>query len=498
MKLNKLLFAACALSLGLGFTACDDDDLFTRDGQEAFIMGSNDQNCLKVTGKSGIIWKSRMEGNTIYIQVSPTVDPTEELDGVVAKFYVSKGATVDPDPAIPQNFAQEGGVQYTVTSEDKKKSVTYTVTHGLTDMLEDGQGFSLGLPQVTKTFPELGYPGELANYNLADSRQYGDLNGYVAYCGHNHVVLMAGQYSNPHFDNAAMNIPNTQLAFKVFNAADLSEAGNLNLGSINMTDVRAITSDWNGVLVALTNTNGKGGIYYWTSYSDAPRLVGQVNENLGAATDGSNYIQIAGDITGTANITTGAPRDAEGSHYMIHLENGQITDTQIVATGYSSNDGAGFQMISPIKPDANSSYLVGDTEGSGNNTLKVYANTFKGNTKVIMPNVLQSDWQTWWVGTGSQLSRTGARRPYVSSMYVNGKYYAILMLGTGWWWHNDIAELDDLHARVTGTSVAYSVNCAWSFGGSSDWYWDPEIKEAYWVGYTDRYGMFTTRLTCYE
>lgn len=498
MKLNTLMVVACSLSLGLGFSACSEDDLFTKDGQEAFIMGSNDQDCLKVTGKSGIVWKSRMEGNTIYIQVSPNVDPAEELNGVVAKFYISKGSTVDPDPAIPQNFAQEGGVQYTVTSEDGKKSVTYTVTHGLTDLLEYGKGFSLGLPQNLKQFTELGYPGEVGNYNFADSRQYGDLNGYVAYCGHNHIVLMAGQYSNPQMSDPAMAVPNEQLAFKVFNASDLSQAGNLNIGSLGIKEIKAITSDWNGVLVALVNTGGKGSLYYWNSYSDSPKLLGQVDANLGMATDGSNYIQVAGDIFGQANITTGAQRGAKGDHYMIHIENGSIAGSQIIQTGYASDDGAGYQMISPLKPDLNSSYLMGDTEGSGNNSLRVYANTYKGSTKVIMPSVLQNDWQSWWVGTGAQLSRTGARRPYVSAMCINGKYYALLMLGTGWWWHTDIADIDDLHTRVTGTTVAFSCNCAWSFGGSCDWYWDPELSEAYYVGYTDRYGMFTVRMTCYE
>ena len=179
MKITKIFVAAFAVSLGAGLVSCSDD-MFTKDGKEAFILGSGDLDCLKVTGKSGIVWKSRMEDNTIYIQVSPTVDPAEELDGVVAKFYVSKGATVDPDPSLPQNFAQEGGVQYTVTSEDGKKSVTYTVTHGLTDIVDFGQGFTRGIQQNIKTFDQLGYPGKQADYSFADSRMYGDLNGYVA------------------------------------------------------------------------------------------------------------------------------------------------------------------------------------------------------------------------------------------------------------------------------------------------------------------------------
>lgn len=500
MKLNKLFIPAFALAIGMGFTSCSDDDMFTKDGKEAFILGSGDLDCLKVTGKSGVVWKSKMEDNTIYIQVSPTVDPIEELDGVVAQFYISKGATVEPDPSIPQNFAQEGGVQYTVTSEDGKTSRTYTVTHGLTDIVEFGMGFTRGIKQNEVFFPDLGYPGEKDNFGFTDSRLYGDLNGYVAFCGKKHVVLLAGQYSNPQLGDASLNVPNEQLALKVFNLADLSQAGNLNMGSVDFRTVRAITSDWNGVLVAAVVTNAGAGaeFYYWTAPTDAPKLLASTSASVCAVADGSNYIQVAGDVFGEVNITCNGTRNTEGEHYMIHIENGNVTSTDLIKTGYPSNDSNGFQMISPLKAEAKSSYVMGDVEGSGNNTLKVYANTFSGKTKVIMPNVLQNDWQQWWVGTGSNLSRTGARRPFVSSMYINGKYYSIVMLGTGWWWHNDIAEIDDLHTRVVGTSVAYVTNCAWSFGGSSDWFWDDEQKEAYWAGYTDRYGMFTVRLTCYE
>lgn len=504
MKLYKLLYAVGAIALSSGFAACSEDDMFKEDAKQAFIMGSSDKDCLTVTGKSGVVWKSRMSNDTIYIQISPNVDPEEELDSIVPKFYISKGATVSPDPSLPQQFWKEEGVRYTVTSGDGKKTASYVVTHGLTDLLEDGGGFSLGLPQNTNVlFTSLGYPGEQANYNFADSRHYGDLNGYVAYCGHDHIVLMAAQYSDPQFDNPDLKVQDESLSFKVFNASDLSQAGNLNIGSFKLSEIRTITSDWNGVLVALVNTNGTSALYYWTSYSSAPKLVGQLPELMGTATNGSNYLQVAGDIFGQANVTTGAGADADGSHYMIHIENGSITDTQIITTGYASNDCNGFQMISPLKPEPNSSYLVGDGEGGSNtnNTIRVYANTYKGATKVIMPNVLQNIWESWWVGTGASLARGGARRPYVSAMYINGKYYAAIMNGTAWWWHNDIAEIDDLLTRVNngdGTAGAFSVNCAWSFGGSCDWYYDPEIKEAYWVHYVDRYGMSTVRLTCYE
>lgn len=497
MKLHNLILSTCVLSLSASMMSCSDD-MFETDGKEAFILGTNDLDCLKVTGRSGVIWKSRMSNDTIYIKLSPTVNPAEEIDSVAPKFFVSKGATVTPDPSEPQNFAVEGGVKYTVTSEDGNATRTYVVTHGLTDLLEYGGGFTRGIVNGPVKFPDLGYPGEQANYNLADSRQYGDLNGYVAFCGYNHFVLMAGQYSNPKFDNPAMNIPDESLAFKVFNFSDFTPAGNLNLGSIPMANVRCLSSDINGTLVAGVNNGSNADIYYWESYNTQPKLLAHFDENLFMNGDGSNYLQIQGDIFGVCNITTNALRDPKGNHYMIHLENGQVTDKSIVSTGCSSGDAGGFQMITPLTSELHCSYVMGDNEGSGNNTLRVYANTFAGKTKVIMPNVLQNDWQQWWVGTGSTLARPGARRPYVSAMNINGKIYVSLMLGTGWWWHNDVVEVDDLHTRVIGTTVAYSTNCAWSFGGSSDWCWNPSKTEGFIIGYTDRYGVYSVRMTCYE
>lgn len=499
MKLNKLLLSISIVSsIGIIITSCNDDnDVISQASKEAYILGSGKNDCFRVTGKSGTEWKSRMSNDTIYIQVSPNVDVNEELDGVVPKFFISMGATVTPDPMTPQNFAVEGGIKYTVTSMDGSTSKTYVVTHDLTDTTESGNGYTSSQKICEKTFDKMGYPGEQANFSFSDSRLYGDLNGYIAFCGHEHLVLLARQYSDPRFDSGTVPA-DPSLALKVFTRDDLAEVGNLNIGSINLSAIRAISSDINGVMVAAVNNANSVDLYYWDSFSDVPKSLGHISENACCNTDGSNYLQITGDLFSEANIAMNAARGPEGNHYMLHVENGVITNVQVISTGVSSGDSNGFQMISPIRTDVNSSYLVGDGEGSGNNTLRVFANTYSGKTKVTMPNVLHNNWEVWWVGTGSILSRTGARRPYVTSMLINGKHYSGLMLGTAWWWHNDIADTTDLNTRVNGTSLAYVVNCAWSFGGTCDWYWDDVKKEAYWAVYTDRYGAIVSRLTCYE
>ncbi len=502
MKLYKFILSTCLVGSSAALVSCNDDDIFVEAGKEAIIL-DGETSCLRIVGNSGVTWKSDMEGNVITVKINPELDPVEELSDVTAKFFISKGATVTPDPSIPQNFYVDGGIQYTVTSEDGKASNTYTVTYSPTAVPEYGNGFTRGTQVAYKTFPELGYPGTKGLFDgVTDSRLYGDLNGYVAYCGPDHIVLLARQYSDPHFDNAALNIQDASLACRVFNAEDLSFVGNLNLGSIDMKNIRAITSDMSGVLVAAVNTGSSCDLYTWSAYNATPSLLGTVEGTLCSAVDGSNYLSVMGSFAEEANITGNAFRDPDGKHYMIHVENGQINDTQIITTGVPASDGNGFQMMSPILPTLNSSYILGDTDptikdSNGNNSIRITANTYGGKTKVIMPNVLQNMWQQWWVGAGSMLLRTGARRPYVNDMLINGKHYALISNGTNWWWHFDIAELDDMSTRVTGTTWADSVNAGWSFGSCADWYWDAERGEGHVIYYAERIGMCVYRLTCF-
>lgn len=108
MKLYKFFLTTCILAAGVALPSCDDDDMFEEAGKEAIILGGDNLNCLKVVGASGVTWKSTMEGNTITILINPDLDAFEEIGNVVPKFFVSKGAIVDPDPGIAQDFTVEG------------------------------------------------------------------------------------------------------------------------------------------------------------------------------------------------------------------------------------------------------------------------------------------------------------------------------------------------------------------------------------------------------
>ena len=155
LKIKYILFLVLVIFMN---SACEDEIL----SSDAAII-----NSFSVIGKDNLFFRATInDDNTITIKVSPYLDAKEVLESAVPKFYLSKGATVHPDPTLPQNFAQEGGVTYTVTSEDKKFKRDIVVSWGISDQLADGEGFSYAEIGAKKNFAELGYPGEFNNFNF--------------------------------------------------------------------------------------------------------------------------------------------------------------------------------------------------------------------------------------------------------------------------------------------------------------------------------------------
>jgi hypothetical protein len=481
---NIIIYSAITLALMIIFSACEDESL----GSEAAII-----NSFSVIGTDNSVLRASINDDyTITIKVSPFIDEEVVLESAVPKFYLSKGATVSPDPSLPQNFAQEGGVKYTVTSEDKKNERDYIVTWGVSDQLPYGEGFSYAEITTQKDFTELGFPGELRNFGFADSKLYGDLNLYHAYCGE-YIVLLSRAYinsdaSSPH-------------GIKVLDKASLNESQQLNLGTISPTDLKIITSDYKGNLIGAVTKDNITEFYYWTTPSDTPVSVGSASTNMTPTSDGSANIQVAGDITGDAWITAMAPRGSKGEHFRIKVSNGQLASNySIVETGYASDDSSGFQMISPLDDSDQPNFIVGDTEGAPStaNSNHAYVNTFSGSTVSVMPGLWQNTLQAWWVGTGFSTARTGGRSPFVSALPINGKTYVVVTSGTAWWHSAAVLSKDLQKLAHENLNIAYSVSRGWSYGSWADWYWDEDEKEAYLAVWFSRLGLYTYKLTCFE
>ena len=480
LKLYSILVLGCFLLLG----ACNDDDKLC---SEAEIVYS-----FKVTGTSGTVFFGTIgDDHVITLKVSPSRNAEVELDSVVPVFYLSKGATVTPDPSVPQNFAQTGGVKYTVTAENGKTRNEYTVTWGITDPLPYGEGFSYAEIGAEKTFVELGYPGQVANWDLP-SEEYGDLLMYHAYCG-DYIVLLSRVYIEAN--------PSSPHSVKVVNKTTLDNSGTLNLGTISLTNLKMITSDYKGRCVAAVTNGSETEFFYWTTPTAAPVSVGKIGVDMAPSTDGSANFQVAGDITGDAWITALAPRGPAGEHYRVKVTGGHLeSNYSMVASGYSSGDCNGFQMISPLDDSDRPGFVIGDTEGTvaAANSIHCYINTPAGTTTNVMPAYWQNDLQTWWVGTGYALTRMGARRPVVSALPVNGKTYITVTSGSAWWHAAAVLTSDLQKLAHSNLNIAFGMNCNWSYGSWVDWYWNDDTKEAYLAVWFSRLGLFTYTLTCFE
>jgi hypothetical protein len=290
---------------------------------------------------------------------------------------------------------------------------------------------------------------------------------------------------------------------KVVDKTSLNAAGSLNLGSISVSNLRMITSDYKGHCVGAVVNNNETELFYWTTPAEAPRSIGKIGINMATTTDGSANFQVAGDITGNAWITALAPRSAKGEHYRIKVTDGRLASGySIVESGYSSGDCNGFQMISPLNDSDNPSFVIGDTEGSAGaaNSIKCYVNSPSGATVNAIPPYWQNILQAWWVGTGFATSRTGGRSPVVTALPINGKTYVTVTSGTGWWFAAAVLSSNLQSLAHENLNIAFSVAASrgWSFGEWVDWYWSDETNEAYLAVWFGRLGLYTYKMTCFE
>lgn len=501
--MNKIMIMSLTAAVLSMASSCKDDDMFTRDGKNAFIQWVDEKIGFKVTGNSGEQYTSVKEGNNIYILVDPMYDVTEELHDIVPEFYLSKGATTQPPAYEPQDFSKEGGIKYDVKAEFGDKVETYIVSYRYKETLPHGEGFNSGVLYPMKDFAELGWPGTYQGKNQRTDRLVGDINGYVAFCGFKNVVVFARDYVHPLSGDKDLS-----LAFKVFSYPHLENAGSLNTSSIDVNEVQVISSDSYGHMIAVVSADNSemSSIYYWTSPELSPIKAFDVNANISKAANPTHYLQVMGDITGTANVATSAGPSADGSHYLLHVENGKLSTIDVINTGLSSEDTNKFQMISPINNGLDPDYIVGDVKGKvgSSSGVQVFMKNINGETLFTMPPHLDYKNVWYWVaGTGQPLSLTGGKRPFVSAMNINGKDYSLLELGIAFNWGASIfsADMKDMilpSLQFTGVSSSSQTNITLSFshGGTSDWCWDEKGKVGRCVYWHDRYGLVCGLMKC--
>ncbi len=499
-----ILFSAGTLAL----QSCSDYDYDTQ-------LSRTDISGFSVKSSTGNTYSSSIDGNKITLKINPFAEVNTELGDALPVFYMPMGATCTPSPLEPQDFTKE--VTYTITSGDGKNSQVYTVNWGPSDPLPVGEGYSFSRLLAEKMYEDLGYPGTKLTGERGNDPN-GDLLLFPAFCG-DKIVGFSRVYAWGN-TNGRVIPANPDLAFKVWDVNTLEEVSDkLNLGSLQASQIVNITNDWKGHLVAATGgmAGAQSDIYYWTSLSDAPHHVGTlpnpVYTHAVHEVDASMFIQVAGDITADAVITYMPEKTATGDHQVVNVRGGAIAGSRKISTGYPSNDKAWFQMISMFGTDENASYIVGETEGSGNGSVKAYFNNSIGLTVSVMPAHLNgkpfTDGVVWWSGTGNVSSRGGSRRPFVMAMVINGKPYSLVL--TGYAWSNRSQMMTGDFSEYTGDALCYDfrrletekygaggLDAQLSYGGAGCWYWDQENNEgrvAIWYG---REGLATFLISSYE
>lgn len=511
MKSYYKLFAASAICAAtLAITACNDYDYDSELARAEIIGPFSLQSATDVN----TYYTSSIEGDVITIKINPFADVESELNGALPLFYLPMGATCSPSPVEPQNFNEE--VKYTVTSGDGKNSKVYTVKWGPSDPLPVGGGYAFSRIQAEKLYTELGYPGTPMVGDDGGDAPHGDIIFFPAFSG-DKIVGFSRVYA---WGNSQKGFPaNPALAFKVWDANTLEPVNaTLNLGSLNAGEIVNITNDWVGNIVCATGgVNGApSAAYYWTSLDAAPVKIGDLPQPVYFNThnvDAAMFIQVAGDITKQAVISYMGQRGATGEHVAVNVVNGQVQNSKTITTGYPSNDRSWFQMISFFGTDNASNYLVGETEGDGNGSVRVYYNTSSGMTASVMPAYLNgkpfSDGVTWWSATGKSGGRGGCRRPFVMAMNINGKDYSLVLTGYDWSYRSQMMTGD--FSEYTGDALCYDMrkysmakigaaglNGITSFGSAGCWYWDADNNQGRIAIWNGREGLATFIVSSYE
>ncbi len=510
MKLYKSFLFGAVVGAGLlTVTSCNDYDYDTQ------LSRTDITGTFSVKNDAGNIYTSSIDGDNITIKINPYADVEVELSNAYPVFFLPMGATCNPSPTEPQDFTKE--VKYTITSGDGKSQRVYTVTWGPSDPLPAGEGYAFTRLSAEKLYTELGYPGaDVTGTN--GSEPNGDLLFFPAFC-ENYLVGFSRVYAWGNTNGASVS-SNPNLAILVWDANTLEPVNKtLNLGSLNVGQIVNICNDWKGHVVAATGgINGADSeVYYWTSLEAAPVKVGKLPTAVYTNThevDASMFIQVAGDITGDAAITYMPTKTAEGSHIVVKVRGGVMDQNySTISTGYPSNDKAWFQMISLFGPGDNANYIVGDTEGEGNGSIKVYYNSHSGMTLYTMPAHLNgkpfTDGVTWWSATGKSSNRGGSRRPFVMAMVVNDKEYSLVL--TGYDWSNRSQMMTGDLQTYTSDALCYDMrryeisvigagglNATDSFGGCGCWYWDQDAHEGHVAIWNGREGLATFLLSSYE
>lgn len=543
---SYLLASLAAVSLTFAPSCSDNVIEQMKNADEALMLYE-----FSLVDSLGKVYKSNFDGTSNDIVVKIKLRDVEKLKSATPVCFLSYGATISPDPAIPQDFTVEGGVNYTVTSASGKKKTVYNVSWEESMVLPYGEGYSKIDKLFNKTFPELGYPGGIYFEGCTYNRlEYGDIMAYVAFCGTKHIALYSRAYGWGYDDQVGTKYPaNEDMAIRLFNKETGEEDAFLNLGEnmgnyiVDVKKILAITSDDKGHMVAVTGLYpDKQELFYWTDPTSTPVSLGKtpicLDFRLTLDNGQKKFLdmyanpQIRGDVTKNATFTMGGertngevPRAQRGKHYIMKIVNGKVSSqyeticTRVQSAeflgGYNQGTNAPYwQMISPYDASDTCDYVLSytnDVRFYNANTANQETARVRGlshsldvkyemennvlNTRPICPNG-----ETWWSKLGMYPLNTGGRVPVANAMVINGKKY--VLLSTQYDWNSAFVITDETMAAANVNTDKdifvdpIGVVRSYSFGCWSDWYYDEDEDECFITIWFERAGLHSYKISC--
>lgn len=342
MKTKSLFAFLAAASLAVAFSACKKEakpepkpepkPLSTEAKLLQFDVTGVNENGKTITIEGALFEKEKVVELSYLPEDLPALKAATKVD-----YKISEKATIAPDPATLTDFSVENGVKFTVTAEDGKTAVEYTV-------LAKKAEFNVKTSEVwNKTYGELGIAAH--PYNACG----------IAFTGRNFATA----------DGSVFDLDGKKIGKLNFTGVPTSDQANFLL--IDMTN------DVNGVLLATVGLTADGGVptksddiattkfYVWLDgWDKAPQLIRDQEHNF------AQYISLAGDLRTKALLTYPAPQRGEDQmhHCILYTDkNWGNAAWKGPKTGLKSNDGCWGQQISFTEPDFGSTFFIWDSQG---------------------------------------------------------------------------------------------------------------------------------------
>ena len=229
MKTKSLFAFLAAASLAVAFSACKKEakpepkpepkPLSTEAKLLQFDVTGVNENGKTITIEGALFEKEKVVELSYLPEDLPALKAATKVD-----YKISEKATIAPDPATLTDFSVENGVKFTVTAEDGKTAVEYTV-------LAQAAKFNVKTSEVwNKTYGELGIAAH--PYNACG----------IAFTGRNFATA----------DGSVFDLDGKKIGKLNFTGVPTSDKANFLL--IDMTN------DVNGVLLATVGLTKDGDI----------------------------------------------------------------------------------------------------------------------------------------------------------------------------------------------------------------------------------------------